>query len=257
MKKIISPIAIKKCKETAKQLLENKAYTVISEDLSCIGYVTKEPVSFNEKTTGTEKTIKVNDKWAENVFDCARFHITGQIPEKYEASEIVFLINCGGEGLIYDRYGEPKQAITCYASNFDYSLGKPVKRVVLNNNLTDGRDIDFWIDAGANDLFGNMKKESRFSQLCIARENKEIRALSYDLETLCYVYESSDDKEFKKVILDAVKHVLPKTKEINEKTASECRNILQPVLETKNDGDNVFEYSAVGHAHLDLHGFGP
>lgn len=252
MKKIISPITIKKGKETAKQLLENKAYTVISENLSCTGYVTKEPVSFNEKTTGTEKTIKVNDKWAENVFDCAWFHITGKIPEKYEASEIVFLINCGGEGLIYDRYGEPKQAITCYASNFDYSLGKPVKRVVLNNNLTDGREVDFWIDAGANDLFGNMKKESRFSQLCIAKENKEIRALSYDLETLCYVYESIDDKEFKKVILDAVKRVLPKTKEINEKKASECRNMLKPILETKNDGDNVFEYSAVGHAHLDL-----
>lgn len=62
MKKIISPIAIKKGKETAKQLLENKAYTVISENLSCTGYVTKEPVSFDEKTTGTEKTIKVNDK---------------------------------------------------------------------------------------------------------------------------------------------------------------------------------------------------
>lgn len=55
MKKIISPIAIKKCKETAKQLLENKAYTVISEDLSCTGYVTKEPVSFDEKLQEQKK----------------------------------------------------------------------------------------------------------------------------------------------------------------------------------------------------------
>lgn len=97
-----------------------------------------------------------------------------------------------------------------------------------------------------------MKNESRFSELCVAAVNREIRALSYDLETLCYVYENSDDQEFKKVILNAVKKVLPKTVEINEKSATECREILRPVLETTNEGGNVFEYSAVGHAHLDL-----
>lgn len=249
MKKYVS--AIVRGKKTAKKLLEEKAYTPVGQ-LNCIGYVTKEPVSFEKRTQGSEKEITLGDKWAEEVFDCAWFHVTGEVPEKYNPADIVFLINCGGEGLIYDRFGEPKQAITCYASDYDYALGLPVKRVVLNNNLTDAGKVDFWIDAGANDLFGKMKNESRFSELCVAAVNREIRALSYDLETLCYVYENSDDQEFKKVILNAVKKVLPKTAEINEKSATECREILRPVLETKNEGGNVFEYSAVGHAHLDL-----
>lgn len=124
MKKYVS--AIVRGKKAAKKLLEEKAYTPVGQ-LDCIGYVTKEPVSFEKRTQGAEKEITPGDKWAEEVFDCAWFHVTGEVPEKYNPADIVFLINCGGEGLIYDRFGEPKQAITCYASDYDYALGLPLK----------------------------------------------------------------------------------------------------------------------------------
>ena len=242
---------VKKGKETAKRLLEEFAYTSIAS-LSCVGYVTKEPVTFENKTSGEKKIINLNDAWAKDVFDCAWFHITGTVPDEYNPKDVIFLLNCGGEGLIYDRDGDPKQAITCYASDYDYSLGHPVKRVVLNNNLTSGNEVDFWIDAGANDLFGKMKNDSRFSMMSIAIENKETRALSYDIETLSYICENAKEDKFTESILIALQKVLPITTEIDEEKAALCRQILAPFMKTKNSSKNVFEYTAIGHAHLDL-----
>lgn len=230
--------------------LFDQSYTPIA-DLQCIGYVTKEPITFNNKTEGKKVELSTNEKWAEEVFDCAWFNFTGSIPDNYKPSDIVFLINTGGEGLIYDSKGDPKQSITCYASQYDYRLGMPVKKVVINDNLTNGNNVDFWVDAGANDLFGKMKNESRLEEACIASVNHNIRALAYDLEALIAVYDFNRSDKFIKEISNTILGAFKEYQLIDERKALEIRERIKPLLETKNDKEQ-FEYFAVGHAHLDL-----
>lgn len=247
-------MAANKRDTSAIKLLEDglhaKMYTPVG-NLSCTAYITEEPVPFERKTEGREVKISMGDKWAENVFDCAWFHITGEIPRSHWEQNVVFLINCGGEGLVYDKYGNEKQAITCYASEYDRSLGLPEKKVVLNRGLSENKKVDFWIDGAANDLFGIMQNESRFTLLCVAQENVGVRALYYDIWCLRYLYEYAENSEFTDKIYGALVH-LPDASQINEDNAAIYREQLRPLLETKNDGDDVFEYSAIGHAHLDL-----
>ena len=235
--------------EESIDLLFNGAYSQICE-LSCTAYVTKEPLPFERRTEGAKKELSLNDKWAEEVFDCAWFHVMGEVPGADENT--VFLINCGGEGLIYDVNGAEKQAITCVESDFSRELGMPTKRVVFTDGLIfDGR-VDFWIDCAANDLFGKMKNDSRVSELHAARMNKEIRGLAYDVQVLYSVYEFGLDEDFKERLFEILAPVCKELEDgIDEAKAAELRERLAPLLAEKNEGE-TFSYTAIGHAHLDL-----
>ena len=228
----------------------DSAYTVVGS-LNCTAYVTDEPLTFKNRFGGKKIELSVGDKWAQKVFDCAWFHITGRLPEGCDESKTVFIINCGGEGLITDNNGDEKQSITCCASGYDYSLGEPVKRIVpFDNSLCQGSKVDFWIDCASNDLFGNMKNEARMAELYVARENTQTRALAYDIQVLLSVYDNGSDREFAQACFDAILKIVD-SGVANEEQALAARALLRPLLETKNTG-NTFTYSAIGHAHLDL-----
>ncbi len=233
--------------EKLSELMYTKLYT-----LECTAYVTKEPLSFENRMEGKKITLKPGDKWANDIFDCAWFHITGIVKEEYIDANLIFLIDCGGEGLVYDKNGEEKQAVTCYASGFSSELGKPHKRVVFTEGLIENNKIDFWIDCAANDLFGNMKDESRVKELSLAVLNEEIRGLYYDADTLYKVYDFGRDDDFNDTILETFADIAEACKDgLDEAKAARLREKAAPLFATKNDGDS-FNYTAIGHAHLDL-----
>ncbi|MCL2513656.1 MAG: hypothetical protein FWF08_07120 [Oscillospiraceae bacterium] len=229
-----------------------KAYDVIGE-LRCTAYVTEEPLSFGDRYKGEEMGIYVGFVWARGVFDCAWFHMTGIIPDGYKdiEKELVFLINAGGEGLVCDRDGVEKQGITCWSSDFSYYLGMPVKRVVLNDNLSSGGKVDFWIDCAANDLFGKMQNHAKVQEMSIAVVNPAIRALAYDIQVLLSVYDYNPDIGFTKAVYGRVSEYLKDVDKITEQNAGRYRELLRPFITQRNEGP-AFQFSAVGHAHLDL-----
>lgn len=229
--------------------LFSKSYTAVAP-LFCEGYKTKEPVAFDEKTSGQYLgKLCIDSAWAENAFDCAWMHITGAMPS--DSGNYVFLLDLGGEGLVFDKYGNPKQGITCYASEFEYSLGKPVKQVVLNRGLTEGNAVDFWVECGANDLFGNIKNSSKIQRLEIALVNENIRLLAYDLQVLMSVWDENKADGFTDKIYSEVDRILKNADTIDDEKAKAYREEIKPLLQTKNDSLQ-FCYSAIGHAHLDL-----
>lgn len=220
--------------------------------LNAEGYYSLEPLSFKDRMTGERKELREGTVWAKNNFDCMWVHLTSDI-SKYNIDEndINFLVDLGGEGLVVDKDGNGLQAITCYASDYDYQLGRPEKKVVLNHGFVNNGKVDFWIDAAANDLFGYFHDCAVIRRLDVVKVNHEVRALAYDIEVLLSAFNfasNSQAKEFYKAFRQVMnKCVFPMTNEI----ASECREILKPLFEYTNSG-KIFNYGAIGHAHLDL-----
>ena len=237
--------------ERFSDMLFDESYTSVGK-LKCKAYVSKEPLSFDEKLSGRAMDLCEGDRWAEDTFDCAWFHIIGRLDENIPPENAVLILNVGGEGLLYDNGGNIVQSITCYSADFGAGLGTPVKRIIpLYKNLMKDGLVDFWIDCGANDLFGCMENESRVKELRVAVVNREVRALAFDVQVLLSVYDFGEDEEFSSEIYKAVKNLM-ECRFIDESNAPELRKTLAPFLAEKNEDENTFTYSAIGHAHLDL-----
>lgn len=238
--------------EDAMEILWERAYSMYSP-LQCTAYVTREPLRFADRKQGEKMQLSVGDKWAQETFDCAWFHITGEVPTGIDMESMVFLLNCGGEGLVYTRDGIEKQSITCTASQYDYQLGKPVKRVVFPDGLVFNDRIDFWVDCAANDLFGNLKEEARVAELHVAQMQPEIRALAYDLQVLYGAYEQNTDEDFQQELLQTLHETGKQVDEdIDDATAAQLRKRLAPLWAQHNSDTHTLQYMAVGHGHLDL-----
>lgn len=230
--------------------LFDHAYTPVANLNIEAAYVSREPLKFEQRFTGRKiENIRIGDVWAHHNFDCAWFHITGRVPYDSDGKRVVYLLNLGGEGLICKADGTAVQSITCSASEFEYSLGFPVKRVV--DDFSENGIIDFWVDAAANDLFGNLKNKAAVEDACIAVCNENIRALAYDLQVLISVYDTNPDDEFTSEIYNKCKSLQNIYINITDDKAADIRKDIAPLLDTKNN-DTQFEYFAEGHAHLDL-----
>lgn len=245
----VSQILNRERMDSMIDFLFDHSYTPVAE-LKMDAYVSSEPLKFEERFSGRKiENIKVGDVWAHNNFDCAWFHITGKIPSVTDNKNIVYLLNLGGEGLICKTDGTAVQSITCSASEFEYSLGFPVKRVV--DDFSENGIVDFWVDAAANDLFGNLKNKAAIDEACIAVCNENNRALAYDLQVLISVYDTNPADEFTSEIYNICKSLMNSYKSITDEKAAAVRKEIAPLLARKN-ADSQFEYMAVGHAHLDL-----
>ena len=231
--------------------IEKSIYTVVDE-LKVTVWVTREPVPFEQRMTGTRKELSIGDKWGD-LWDCGWFHFAGIVPESAAGSNVVLLIDISGEACIVDDAGCPIQGLTTVASTFDYSLGFPGKRVVpLFEQARGGEMIDLWADGACNDLFGEYKNNGVLKEAHIAVCNKTMRDIYYDMEVLYELLEySPKDKARYHSIVTALLEACKVLREFTEEEAEKAREILAPEL-AKKGGTPSLTISAVGHAHIDL-----
>lgn len=245
----------------AKHILENSnayinavqdaMYThVATLDAEC--YRTKEPVKFEDRLQGEYTAIKKGESWG-NLFDCAWFHITGKVPPEAQGKKTVLMLDLSGEGCLFDKDGCPIRGITNVSSEFEVRLGSPGKRIVPFTDCANGaEDVDIWIDAGCNDLFGKFQGDGKVINLSICTCNETARGLYYDfvvLKDLLTCLNENDPRYYS--ILYAIKNA---GSQISDRTTEEfekARAILQVELE-KTGGTPSLSFSAVGHAHMDL-----
>ena len=118
---------IEYCGEAIDRLKEH-VYSKLC-DLEMTAYVTKEPLPWERRTEGEQKEIKPGDTWG-GLFDCAWFHVKGILPTDAAGKKTVLVIDLNGEGLVYDREGQPFRGITNINSDFDRRMGVPGTRIV-------------------------------------------------------------------------------------------------------------------------------
>src|SRR6056297_3550679 len=157
-------------------------------ELSIRGTTTKEPVPFERRKEGNFKTYAPGESWGE-LFDCAWFNLQGKVPEEWIESDLYLKLDFNCELCLFNEKGVPIKGFTNKSSGFDYSLGKPTKRYFqVNDLLSPEGTLNLWIDAGLNDLFGNLKKKGKIQYAEVVTRNEKIRRLYYDLETLLQVH---------------------------------------------------------------------
>lgn len=227
------------------------AYTPVA-DLRITAWMTAEPVPYANRETGTEAELKAGDAWG-GLFDCAWMRFRGQVPSEAAGKQVVLLIDVNGEALLVDEAGEPTQGLTCVSSMYDYSLGRPGKRVVpVSAKAVGGEAIDLWADCGNNDLFGNFVGNGCIKEACVAIEHPQVLALAYDWEVLYDLMTLlPEDSARRAKIMAALCKAERMLGKVNDETAAQARAVLAPEL-AKRNGDASLKISAIGHAHIDL-----
>lgn len=220
-------------------------------DLDMTIYASKEPLTYDNRFSGEERNVSVGDKWG-NLFDCAWFHFTGEIPEEYKDKDLVYIIDINGEGLIYDKDGVPYRGITNVSSYFNPKYGLPTKRVVrLNEQICSGGKIDFWMDAGCNDLIGNYRSGT-VKEAYLAECNYKIRELYYDVFVLFdLLKETPDDDPAHCELICGLMKIRSILSRYTDEELQKCFEISKTLLSKKN-GDSPVNITAIGNAHIDL-----
>jgi alpha-mannosidase len=235
----------------ALNLIGEHIYTIIAPlDIQC--WPSREPTPFILRADGSSKTLKVGEKWG-NLFDCAWFRFTGTVPATAKGKRVVLLLDVNGEMCIFEPDGTPALGLTNVASEYDYSLGTPGKRVLLVlEEARGGETLEVWADAGCNDLFGRLQENGTIKQAAIATLNETVRALYYDYEVLLdFLKALPENSPRYQQILTALTDVTHLLYQGVPQAAEHARQRLQPLLE-KRGGDPSLHISAVGHAHMDL-----
>ena len=234
-----------------KDKVESKIYKKIGI-LSMDAWVTKEPVPFEERTSGRRISPKVDEIWGE-LWDCAWFNFKGIVSTEAANERVVLLIDINGEACIFDEEGCPIQGLTNINSEYDFSLGKPGKRVVdFLSKAKGGEIVDLWADAGCNDLFGNCQDSGKIKEAHIAIFNEELKELYYDIEVLRELVEQlpEDSSRHQKILFSLVE-AFKVMKNYDNSEIRKAREILALEL-NKKAGDESLRVSAIGHAHIDL-----
>ncbi len=232
--------------------VKGKVYKWVT-DLDAEIYHSKEPLSFENRLCGERRRVKVGEKWG-NLFDCAWFHCTAKLPLSARGKKIVYVMDINGEGLVFDNDGCPIRAITNKNSMFDRAMGNPGKRIVLFKECADGgEDIDFWMDAGCNDLTGNLQEDGRIKELYVAECNDIARDLFYDMIVLFVQAENTPNEEpLKYELLQVLSECRNKLVSYSDDEMRECLKITKARLALKGGDSPALSLTAFGHAHIDL-----
>lgn len=231
--------------------IKGKVYAKVAE-LDMTAYKTKEPVPYGEKTSGEQFTPKKGERWGE-LWDCAWFNLKGTVPAECKGKSVVLMIDISGEACIFDGNGTPVRGLTNASSGFDYSLGRPGKRIYKFKDPADGGEaVDIWLDGANNDLFGAERDNGSVVDADIAICNEKMRELYYDMWVLFDAAKAIDNALARsKRILFKLYEVACMMKKYDEGEIDAAFRILKPELKKKN-GDAALKLTAIGHAHIDL-----
>ncbi len=231
--------------------IEKAIYHPVAE-LEITAWKTKEPVSYDERTSGETLKLKVGDRWGD-LFDCAWFYFQGEIPESAAGKKVVLMIDVSGEALVVDAEGNPVQCLTTLKSIFDPALGKPGKNIIFLKERARGKEkVVLWADVGNNDLFGALQNEGKIQQAHIAICNEPMRLLYYDYEILLNLLQQLPENSARyQRILYALYKAGIHLNEFSDAEAEAARLEVAPELARQN-GDYSLKVSAMGHSHLDL-----
>ena len=221
--------------------------------LAATAWVTPEPVPFRSRRQGRKLILRPGDQWSAAPFDCAWFLFTGAVPAAAAGKDVVLLIDVNGEACVVDDRGRPKLGLTNASSAFSRHLGHPGKCVVpFRAPAAGGETVELWVEAGANDLFGNRQQNGTLRRAQIAIRSPGLCALQYDFAVARELMRNLPRQNLRaRELRETLSRACEVLHHFTEEEAAAARALIAPALARRGGGPSP-TITAVGHAHMDL-----
>ena len=221
-------------------------------ELSCQAALSKEPIKKERLNEAEFAPFQVGNVWGSD-FDCAWFKFNGEVPASAKGKHVVALIDIQGEGVVY-RDGIAQQGITQVLTGIDLVQSRKGKQVVeLFANAEGGEKVDLLVDAGFNGKRHKSGVKVQLARKDIAICDDAILTYYYDYLQLFMLVITYGKNEYLKE--DRVKEILKALnlshKAYMKKDYLKAHEILKEVI-VKPIDYKATEYTAIGHAHIDL-----
>ena len=225
--------------------ISNRIYKVVGK-MTCEAALSKEPIKESDLSKATFTTMNKGAVWGEK-FDCAWFRFKGKVPEKCAGKHVVALINITGEGAVYID-GKITQGITRVLDTVDIVQALKGKQVVeLFQKAEGGEEVDILVDGGFNK--GTRAKLVRKD---IAVCNDEALRYYYDYLTLTMLLLTyGQNKHLTKERCKEINKALNVSYRLSLKNIKDAHEVLAAAIAVPME-DKCTEYTAIGHAHIDL-----
>jgi len=244
------PYFKEKYHRTIRQAAE-KIETIVYSDrvpLSVEIWKSKEPLTFENRMSGQYAKIKAGDKWGDRM-DCAWFLLKGKIPKTMKGKDVVLLIDLNGEGLLVNEKGEPLQGLTSKRCWYPKNLGSAAKTMYRLER--DSGDVEFWIDAGCNDLGGFLIGEGRLKEADIAVIHENRYQIFWDMVTLLnYLDTVEKNSSLYNTVLFKMYEAIVNLKDYSDEELCGLKRTLDSLF--FKGGESPLCFTAIGHAHIDL-----
>ncbi len=222
--------------------------------------VSPEPVPYEQRESLQYQPIREGEAWGQ-AWDCGWFHVRGEVPSDWPAEGLTLRLDFAGEALLYDAGGCPWMGLT-NGSVFGRGHGKDTVHGLPG--LRPGARLDFWVETGANALFGLNRvgdpawvedksaihgtHRGVLNSLRVCRFDLERWQLWLDLQVIeSLVRALPEDAVRRMQLLRITSRALDR---LPVEGVTACRELLKPIFELPTDPASVDVYG-VGHAHID------
>ena len=217
-----------------------------------------EPIPFEQAKSLNYEPIETDTKWG-STFDCAWFHFTGTVPERWKGKEVVALIDVGGEGCIFDENGSPVKGLTNKKLGWTLEPSVIKKRFYLFEEAVGGEQVDLMVDAGANNILGvenvltyESLEDGVFNQADIALFSRKGYELYIDFDILLQIIDELEPySRHRKVLIYILNEVVNNFGSGGEEEVQKCIDLLEPEFAKKANASSL-NAIAIGHAHIDI-----
>ena len=230
--------------------IRNKIYKVVAS-MSCEAALSKEPIPKSQLDKAQFSPFKTGTVWGSD-FDCSWFRFKGEVPSECKGKHVVAMINIQGEGVVYID-DEIKQGITQVLDGIDLVQSAKGKQVVdLFNPASGGEKVDILVDGGFNGKRNKAGVQVKLARKDIAICNDEVLTYYYDyLQLFCMMLTYGQNSRLTKERLKEIEKALSKSYRLAKKSWADAHAYLTKIITTPMD-DDCTEYTAIGHAHIDL-----
>ncbi len=243
------------------RIIRKDVYTKLA-DVDATVLKSSEPIPYADLSNHTFEPISQGDLWTDQKFGCAWFKLTGRVPAGVKHPVLVFNVN--GEALAYHD-GQPFDIATTIMGVADvFQAPGAGKRIFDLSGKTD-KDGNFtiFVDCGHNGVNGNFVFKPKYVYGYLASKDDLTSDFYYDYLTVSLLLVAEESTSLTDQCNDIIRKALAKSFRLYKKKDIEgAKSALAPLFDENStehklinkciDKHNPVDYTAIGHAHLDL-----
>ncbi|TBN56581.1 alpha-mannosidase [Glaciihabitans arcticus] len=200
-----------------------------------------EPIPFDELDRSAFRPLRAGAAWG-STFDCAWLRITGEVPAG--VTDPVVMLGIRGEGLVHSNTGELLDSVSTVFQQGDLPhSGGRFRPIQVDTTGS----IELFADVTYNGFILYEVGRTAYHGAFVASRDDDTYALYYDYLTLLGLANATDDSVLEAELRRALRDSF--TNFARDDVAG-ARRSLAPSLAAESE--SVFEYSAIGHGHLDM-----